>query len=254
MGICEVKNIRIGEGIPKVCVSVISDNHQDIITDLIRLESLDIDLIEVRIDYFNELLNQHKLIELFNTIASMNLKHGLILTYRSVNEGGNGKLSNDEYIHLYEVALTSGAFDIYDVELSSGTNTIVNLTNLIHQHDKKIIMSNHDFARTPSMDTMLGRIKQMDSLEADILKLAVMPEDYKDVLILLETTLKANELYDKPIVTMAMSNKGIATRLLGEQFGSAITFGKDSNGSAPGQIEVNDLKKVLEIIHTNKGI
>ena len=48
--ICKVKDILIGEGIPKVCVPVISDNHQAIITDLIRLKDLEIDLIELRID------------------------------------------------------------------------------------------------------------------------------------------------------------------------------------------------------------
>ena len=231
MGVCKVKNIVIGEGMPKICVPVVSNNHQDIITDLIRLQSLDIDLIELRIDYFNELLDHQKLTELFKAIASMAIKQGIILTYRSVPE--------------------SGAFDIYDVELSSGTNTIINLSNLIHQNDKKIIMSSHDFTRTPSIDTMLGKIKQMDSLEADIIKIAVMPEDYRDVLLLLETTLKANELYDKPLVTMSMSSKGIATRILGEQFGSAITFGKDNNSSAPGQIEVHALKEVLKVIHHN---
>lgn len=251
MGICKVKNIIIGEGMPKICVPVISSNHQDIITDLIRIQSLDIDLIELRIDYFNELLDQQKLSELFRAIKSMNISQGIILTYRSEAEGGQGKLSNDEYIQLYTVAIESDAFDIYDVELSSGTNAIINLSNLIHQADKKVIMSSHDFTRTPSVDTMLGKVKQMDSLEADIIKIAVMPEDYKDVLLLLETTLRANELYERPIVTMSMSSKGIATRLLGEQFGSAITFGKDSNSSAPGQIDVASLKNTLKIIHEN---
>ena len=130
MGVCKVKNIVIGEGMPKICVPVVSNNHQDIITDLIRLQSLDIDLIELRIDYFNELLDHQKLTELFKAIASMAIKQGIILTYRSVPEGGNGKLSNDEYMQLYSIALESGAFDIYDVELSSGTNTIINLSNL----------------------------------------------------------------------------------------------------------------------------
>ena len=92
MGVCKVKNIVIGEGMPKICVPVVSNNHQDIITDLIRLQSLDIDLIELRIDYFNELLDHQKLTELFKAIASMAIKQGIILTYRSVPEGGNGKL------------------------------------------------------------------------------------------------------------------------------------------------------------------
>lgn len=249
--ICKVKDILIGEGIPKVCVPVISDNHQSIITDLIRLKDLEIDLIELRIDYFKELLNQQKLSELFKMIASLEIKQALILTYRSVKEGGLGNLSHEEYINLYSLALESGAFDIYDVELSSGTNTIITLNNMIHELNRKVIMSNHDFTRTPSLDTMLEKIKQMDSLEADIIKLAVMPEDYKDVLLVLEMTLRANEIHDKPIVTMSMSNLGTATRFLGEQFGSAITFGKDRDASASGQIDVRSLNMMLKIVHEN---
>lgn len=251
MSVCKIKDIIIGEGMPKICVPIISSDHQDIITDFIRLDSLDIDLIELRIDYFNDLFNDQKLNELFRAIKSMNTKKGIILTYRSDKEGGQGTLSTDEYAKLYSLALESEAFDIYDVELSSGTNAIINLSNMIHQADRKVIMSCHDFTRTPSIDTMLGKVKQMDSLESDIIKIAVMPEDYKDVLLLLEMTLRANELYDKPIVTMAMSSKGIATRLLGEQFGSAITFGKDNDSSAPGQIDVRSLRNVLNVVHEN---
>ncbi len=137
--ICKVKDILIGEGIPKVCVPVISDNHQAIITDLIRLKDLEIDLIELRIDYFKDLLNHQKLNELFKMIASLEIKQALILTYRSVKEGGLGNLSYEEYINLYSLALESGAFDIYDVELSSGTNTIITLNNMIHESNRKVI-------------------------------------------------------------------------------------------------------------------
>ena len=242
MKICKVKNITIGEGMPKVCVPVINRNHQDIIAELMRLEKLDIDLIELRIDYFADLLNDQELISLFNEIASLSLTKGIILTYRSEKEGGNGQLSIQEYIELYKLAVSSNAFDIYDV---------ITLTSLIHQAGKKVLMSMHDFKRTPSIDTMMEKFKLMDSSEADIFKIAVMPEDYKEVLALMETSLRAKEIYDRPIVTISMSNMGLATRLLGEQFGSAITFGKADNGSAPGQIDVDSLKQVLKIIHEN---
>ena len=103
--ICKIKDILIGDGIPKVCVSVVSDNHQAIITDIIRLMDYDIDIIELRIDYFKELLNQQKLKELFKMIATLEMKQALILTYRSVKEGGLGELSHEEYINLYKIAL-----------------------------------------------------------------------------------------------------------------------------------------------------
>ena len=251
MIVCKVKDIVIGEGMPKICVPVVFTNQQDIVAELIRLEKMDIDLIELRIDYFSDLLNNQKLTELFNSIAALNLSKGIILTYRSEKEGGLGKLTIPEYIELYKLALNSNAFDIYDVELTSGTNAIITLTSLIHQAGKKVLMSVHDFKRTPSIDTMMEKFKLMDSLEADIFKLAVMPEDFKEVLALMETTLKANELYDRPIVTMSMSSMGIVTRLMGEQFGSAITFGKAQEGSAPGQIDVQSLKQVLQVVHDN---
>lgn len=251
MKVCEVKNILIGEGVPKVCISVTGSNQQAIITELIKLNNFEIDLIELRIDYFEEQLNHQKLTELFKEIASLDINKGIILTYRSERDGGLGKLTHEEYIKLYAIALESGAFDIYDVELSCGTNVIITLTNMIHEANRKVIMSSHDFTRTPSLDTMLEKIKQMDSLEADIIKLAVMPEDYKDVLLVLEMTLRANGIYEKPIVTISMSNLGTATRLLGEQFGSAITFGKVGDTSAPGQVDVHSLNTVLKIIHEN---
>ena len=247
----KVRDVILGEGKPKVCVPVVETTHDAIINSLKQTQDKQFDLVELRIDYFENLSDESSVKALFADIKNLNLNKPIILTCRSMREGGQSSLENKEYYHLYEQGIESKAFDIYDVELSSGTNTVINLSNLIHQNDKKIIMSSHDFTRTPSIDTMLGKIKQMDSLEADIIKIAVMPEDYRDVLLLLETTLKANELYDKPLVTMSMSSKGIATRILGEQFGSAITFGKDNNSSAPGQIEVHALKEVLKVIHHN---
>lgn len=53
----------------------------------------------------------------------------------------------------------------------------------------------------------------------------------------------------KPIVTMSMSGLGAVSRIAGEPFGSAITFGSAGKASAPGQIPVEDLRKVLEILH-----
>ena len=48
-----------------------------------------------------------------------------------------------------------------------------------------------------------------------------------------------------------MSSKGIATRTLVEQYCSAITFAKDNNSYALGQIEAHALKEVVKVIHHN---
>ena len=48
-----------------------------------------------------------------------------------------------------------------------------------------------------------------------------------------------------------MSPLGLTTRLVGEQFGSAITFGCVGKSSAPGQINYQELNQILQLIHKN---
>ena len=90
----------------------------------------------------------------------------------------------------------------------------------------------------------------MQELGADIPKIAVMPQNKKDVLILLSATREMSEEHaDRPIITMSMAGTGVISRLCGEVFGSALTFGAAGKASAPGQMGVEDLKTVLELLH-----
>ena len=92
----------------------------------------------------------------------------------------------------------------------------------------------------------MERLRKMQELGADIPKIAVMPQSAKDVLTLLSATDEMVTKYaDRPIITMSMAGTGLLSRLCGEVFGSAITFGAAKKASAPGQMEVNDLSAVL---------
>ena len=48
---------------------------------------------------------------------------------------------------------------------------------------------------------------------------------------------------------MSMGKDGVISRLCGEVFGSCVTFGSHEKASAPGQMQMDDLKTVLEKIH-----
>ena len=66
----------------------------------------------------------------------------------------------------------------------------------------------------------------MQELGADIPKIAVMPQNKQDVLTLLAATEEMNRNHaDRPIITMSMAGTGVVSRLCGEVFGSALTFG-----------------------------
>ena len=77
-----------------------------------------------------------------------------------------------------------------------------------------------------------------------------MPKCKLDVLELLEATVIMSEQYaNRPIITMSMAGQGVISRLCGEVFGSCLTFGAVNKASAPGQINVEELNKVLTIIN-----
>ena len=97
---------------------------------------------------------------------------------------------------------------------------------------------------------MIARLQKMQALGADLPKIAVMPRNKKDVLRLLAATLEMAEAYaDRPIITMSMAKDGAVSRMCGEVFGSALTFGAAGQTSAPGQIEAERLREILKVFH-----
>ena len=120
----------------------------------------------------------------------------------------------------------------------------------MHGYGVKVVGSNHDFYKTPSQEEIVDRLRKMQELGADLPKIAVMPRNKRDVLTLLLATEEMSRKYaDRPIITMSMAGTGVISRLCGEVFGSALTFGAAEKASAPGQMGVNELETVLRLLH-----
>ena len=242
----EIKGVIIGEGKPKVCVPIVESHDEAILNKLKEFNELEVDMIELRIDFYENIHQEDALRNLFLNIAALQIQKPVILTIRTAAEGGEVEIDPKDYFNVYKLAVEANAFDIYDVELALGTNMAIELRTLIHDAGKYMLMSSHNFDRTPEVDSLMQKFRSMDSLEA------VMPEDYQDLLNLLSFTVQAKHEYaQKPIVTMSMSSIGLTSRLVGEQFGSAITFASVGKASAPGQIDYQELNQMLDIIHKN---
>ena len=79
-----------------------------------------------------------------------------------------------------------------------------------------------------------------------------MPQSKADVLTLLSATEEmATNFADRPIITMSMAATGLISRLCGEVFGSAATFGAVGKASAPGQMNAKDLETILSLLHAS---
>lgn len=109
--------------------------------------------------------------------------------------------------------------------------------------------SSHDFQKTPDKNELVSRMVKMQQVGADLPKVAVMPHDSTDVLILLAATIEMKTKYfATPIITISMGKLGVASRLCGEVFGSAMTFASAGDSSAPGQISFDVMNLVLDSI------
>ncbi|MBO4990857.1 MAG: type I 3-dehydroquinate dehydratase, partial [Firmicutes bacterium] len=94
-----------------------------------------------------------------------------------------------------------------------------------------------------------ARLRRMEDMGGDIAKIAVMPQTALDVAELLAAAAESREKLSCPVVAISMGGLGVASRMVGQIFGSAITFGTVGNGSAPGQLPVGRMKEVLTWIH-----
>ena len=250
--VVSVRNIVLGEGIPKICIPLVSTSFPALLNDMKRALEYGADLIEWRTDWMEDIFKEGYLEEILPTIRKAAGNTPLLFTFRTKKEGGNMAASLLQYKDLVKKAICSSLVDLVDIELFSGREGVEELVALAKEKNVKTIFSNHDFFKTPEKEEIIRRLRMMQDFGADIPKMAVMPTCKQDVLTLLSATLEMSEKYaDRPIITMSMAGTGVVSRLTGETFGSALTFGAASKASAPGQVGVHELKQVLDIIHSS---
>lgn len=246
----KVRDMILGEGAPKICVPMVGRTLAQLTEEIKLLEVLDFDLVEWRVDYFEGVADIEKVKTALYEIRARLGEKPLLFTFRSEQEGGQIAVPDAFYFALNKALAQTGEVDLIDVELFHEENAVRELVYVAHDHGVKVVMSSHDFAKTPDKAEILRRLCRMQDLGADLPKIAVMPNNASDVLVLLDATNTMRTTYaDRPFITMSMSGLGGISRLAGEVFGSALTFGSAKEASAPGQINAADLRNILNLLH-----
>jgi 3-dehydroquinate dehydratase I len=247
-----VRGLTIGEGAPKICVPMVGETLTELLEEAAFLKTVDLDVVEWRVDFFEHVEDLEEVKETLKAIRSILLDTPLVFTFRSAKEGGEKEVSTAYYFELNKVMAESGQIDVVDVELFNDEEEIKRLVTAAHNCNVSVIISNHDFDKTPAKDEIVSRLRKAQELGGDLPKIAVMPRNAADVLTLLDATNTMNEQFaDRPIITMSMAGKGVISRLAGEIFGSALTFGAAKKASAPGQVPVTELRRALSLINSS---
>lgn len=250
MNTVKVRNIEIGAGIPKVCVPIVGVTREEILAAGEQIKEIGADVVEWRVDWYEHVFDFPQVEETAKQLRGVLGETPLLFTFRTSKEGGEKAIETDAYVALNEAIARTGYVDLVDVEAFTGDEAVRQVIATAHDCNVKVVASNHDFHKTPDQAELVSRLRKMQDLGADIPKIAVMPQNKKDVLVLLAATEEMYSSYaDRPIITMSMAGTGVISRLCGEVFGSALTFGAAGKASAPGQMGVEDLKTVLALLH-----
>jgi 3-dehydroquinate dehydratase I len=248
----KVKGLTIGEGIPKICVSLMGRSQAELLNEAQFIKTLDIDVVEWRVDYFEDVEDISKVKSALNGLRLILSETPFLFTFRSKKEGGEKEISNEYYFDLITAIIETKKVDLIDIELFNEETNVKKLVEISHSRGVFVIISNHDFTKTPPKDEIITRLSKAQELGADIPKIALMPKNSDDVLNLLDATNTMNKHFsDTPIITISMGGKGAISRLTGELFGSAMTFAAGRKGSAPGQLSVSEVRNMLNILHGN---
>lgn len=208
----------------------------------------DADLAEFRIDLLDFAADSKQVISLGHELKKILGDKPMIATIRTHNEGGKLTISDADYGKTYQAYLKQPFMDMLDVEMFRDQQVVKNTVKLAHDKKVLIVMSNHDFQKTPNEDEIVKRLLKQDELGADILKIAVMPQSKQDVFTLMNATLKVSQQSKKPLLTMSMGKLGTISRIATANMGGSFSFGMIGEASAPGQIDVTQLKQFLKTV------
>jgi 3-dehydroquinate dehydratase-1 len=212
--------------------SIVASIGENPVESAIKAKKLGADILEMRIDLLRSYAHQSLL-----SIKKTGLP--IIITNRMKQEGGACDMEEDERVNKLLSLLPLA--DAVDIELCAGRREDVVKEAL--DSGKTVIISTHNFQKTPDSEVMIEIIDESIGAGADIAKLAVTPNSFEDVLRLLEITLHAKGA----LCMIAMGEKGKHSRVIAPIYGSVMTYGYIESATAPGQLRVDELKCILNL-------
>lgn len=199
----------------------------------------DAELVEWRADALTPSLPAATVAVIAKGIADLVAPRPLIFTWRTADEGG--KSENDSaYLDVTQTVITAGAAGLVDVQV--GHPAAADVISLARQASVPVIGSWHSFDEMPSRQAIVASLAQAEQAGASVAKVAVMPTRPEDVVTLMAATADRADVSGVPLITVAMGELGVVSRVFGHVFGSQATFASLGVPSAPGQLALDDLR------------
>jgi len=253
--IVDVRGRKLGGETPLICTPLVGRKPEDVLGETTTVLAKRPDVIEWRVDHFDGIADTSLVRKVARDIRNAAGDTPIILTRRSIREGGAPiELDDEGVVRLYDAVCADHNVDFVDFEMSNEAEHVRRVIAAAHKESTRVILSYHNFSYTPGLEVLVQHFLEAERLGGDVGKVAVMPRDRTDVLTLLAATAQADAKVRIPLISMSMGPLGALTRLVGGVFGSALSFAVGAGSSAPGQMPIADLSAVYDVLHRARGL
>jgi len=223
-----------GKNVEKVCIPIVETTVEKALAAIKEAEPW-ADLIELRADYL-------KRVELAPFLEDR--QKPFIVTHRRNEEGGKYKGEERKRLSLLQDAIDLGT-DYIDVELTTERSTLQGLIR--NKRGTQVILSFHDFRRTPSHKELQRLFDRMVRPGADVIKIVSFARSWEDNLTIL-SIIPFAKARKQEIVAFCMGEKGKLSRIFSPFLGASWTYASlnKKRASAPGQLTGRELKDIWE--------
>ncbi len=245
--------------LPKICVAfpVNNDDLTQLKKSIFALQQHNPDLVELRFDYINDVNKiTEEFIEKLKSFFTKNVE--LIFTLRDFSEGGNMRISETKKFNVFTTLLKEKP-QFLDIEINSSRKVLSQIIELANEYNVNIILSYHNFDASPTFEEAMQlhelNMKKIEGLfvnissfnEKILYKYIFTARKFQDNLLCLKLSEHLKKANQK-VICFCMGDLGLISRILCVNFGSPFTYGYFSESTAPGQIHIEDMRKIFQAI------
>ena len=216
----------------KTCVSIAEKTPKKL-SQVLKKALKESDFAELRFDF----LTPSQVPEALE-LTKKELKR-TVCTLRPKSEGGKFSGTERERISILKLIAEYNPY-LLDIEY----NTIrknKELGKYIKKTKTDVLVSWHDFEKTPSVDALLKRLNDMKKF-SKFVKIVTSAKKVTDASYVLSLYARAKGIR---LITFAMGDHGRISRILCLYLGSPFTYVSLGKAVAPGQFSLKEIKKII---------
>ena len=218
----------------KTCVSIAEKTPYKI-KQTVKIALKKSDYVEVRFDFLK--------IEQIPEAIEMIKKdlNRIVCTLRPKTEGGRFSGNEKERIAILKLIAEYNPF-LLDVEFNTLKRNL-SLVKYLKSTKTKLLVSWHDFKKTPSSAKLKKKMEQMTKFSSNV-KIVSTAKSINDSNRMLELYSKKGKTN---LISFAMGDFGRISRILCLYLGSPYTYVSLGKAIAPGQFSVDEIKKITNL-------